>query len=74
MALNLFRQLTTYLQPILPDLSVKANALLGQEGESRFEEAQSPLEGAPVGKFKHLMQRVDPDRVQAMVDASVSSD
>jgi methionyl-tRNA synthetase len=73
-ALNLFRQLTTYLQPILPDLSVKANALLGQEGESRFEEAQSPLEGAPVGKFKHLMQRVDPDRVQAMVDASVSTD
>ena len=42
-ALNLFRQLTTYLQPILPDLSVKANALLGQEGESRFEDALSPL-------------------------------
>jgi len=73
-ALNLFRQLTTYLQPILPDLSLKANVLLGQEGESRFKDAQSPLEGVPVGKFKHLMQRVDPERVQAMVDASVSSD
>ena len=73
-ALNLFRQLTTYLQPILPDLSVKANALLSQEGESRFEDAQSPLEGVPVGKFKHLMQRVDPERVQAMVDATVSNE
>ena len=73
-ALNLFRQLTTYLQPILPDLSVKANALLDQEGESRFEDAQFPLTGASVGKFKHLMQRVDPERVQAMVDASVSNE
>ncbi len=73
-ALNLFRQLTTYLQPILPELSVRANALLGQEGSSRFEDAQRPIEGAPVAKFEHLMQRIDPERVQAMLDGSVSED
>ena len=73
-ALNLFRQLTTYLQPILPELSVRANALLGQEGSSRFEDAQRPIEGAPVAKFEHLMQRIDPERVQAMLDGSASED
>ncbi|MFP6641470.1 MAG: methionine--tRNA ligase [Myxococcota bacterium] len=73
-ALNLFRQLTTYLQPILPDLSDKANALLSVDGPSRFDDAQQPLCGVPVGKFEHLMRRVDPDRVQAMVEASVSDD
>ena len=68
-ALNLFHQITTYLQPILPELSVQARALLGLEGEARWEEAATPLTDRPVAKFKHLMQRVDPERVQAMVDA-----
>ena len=73
-ALNLFRQLTNYLQPILPDLSVKANALLSVDGSSRFEDAQQPLCGLAVGKFEHLMRRIDPERVQAMVEASVSDE
>lgn len=73
-ALNLFRQLTTYLQPVLPELSIRANALLGQEGPSRFEDAQRPVLGAPVAKFEHLMQRIDPERVQAMLDGSVAED
>ena len=29
-----------------------------------------PLLGTPVGKFSHMMQRVDPKRVEAMVAAS----
>jgi methionyl-tRNA synthetase len=69
-SLNLFRQITTLLQPVLPELSVKANALLGVEGPSAWEDAQTPLVGNPVAKFEHLMRRVDPDRVQAVVDAS----
>ena len=73
-ALNLFRQLTVYLQPILPELSTKANELLGQESESHFSEAQSPLTGVSVEKFEHLMRRVDPDRITAMVEASISEE
>jgi len=69
-SLNLFRQITTLLQPVLPELSVKANALLGIEGPSAWSDAQTPLTGNAVAKFEHLMRRVDPERVQAMVDAS----
>jgi methionyl-tRNA synthetase len=69
-SLNLFRQITTLLQPVLPALSLKANALLGIEGPSVWDDARTPLTGNPVAKFEHLMRRVDPDRVQAVVDAS----
>jgi methionyl-tRNA synthetase len=69
-SLNLFRQITTLLQPVLPELSAKANALLGIEGPSTWDDAQTPLTGNAVAKFEHLMRRVDPDRVQAIVDAS----
>ena len=73
-ALNLFRQLTSYLQPILPGLSAKANALLSAPEESRFEDVLQPLLGNEVGKFEHLMRRVDPERVQAMIEASAQAD
>jgi methionyl-tRNA synthetase len=39
-------------------------------GPSAWDDAQTPLTGNLVAKFGHLMRRVDPDRVQAVVDAS----
>ena len=72
-ALNVFRQLTTYLQPILPGLSAKANALLSAPEQSRFEDVREPLLGNEVGKFEHLVRRVDPERVEAMVEASAQA-
>lgn len=68
-ALACFHQITTYLAPILPRLSEQARTLLSQEGPARWEDAALRLEGAPVAPFKHLMQRVDPERVQAMIAA-----
>ena len=35
-----------------------------------WEQSQQPLLGTPVGKFPHMMQRVDPKQVEAMVAAS----
>ena len=35
-----------------------------------WEQSQRPLLGTPVGKFVHMMQRVDPKRIEAMVAAS----
>jgi len=69
-ALNLFHQLTTYLQPILPRLAADARALLGVAGEGVWEAAATPLVGTPLADFQHLMRRVDPERVQAVVDQS----
>ncbi|HWB00135.1 MAG TPA: methionine--tRNA ligase subunit beta, partial [Pirellulales bacterium] len=68
-ALNLFRQLVVYLAPVLPKLAAQAGDLLGKPIE-RWEDAASPLVGTPVRKFEHMMTRVDPKQVQAMVDAS----
>jgi methionyl-tRNA synthetase len=68
-ALNLFRQLAIYLAPVLPDLAAKAGELFGEEIVS-WEQSKSPLTGAPIAKFKHMMQRVDPKKVEAMIAES----
>jgi methionyl-tRNA synthetase len=67
--LNLFRQLVVYLAPVLPKLARQTGELLGEE-IVRWEQSQTPLLGKPVRKFAHLMQRVDPKQVAAMVAAS----
>ena len=69
-ALNLFRQLSIYLAPVLPDIAEKCGELLG-EPITNWEQSKTPLLGTPVNKFKHMMQRVDPKKVQAMIDESV---
>ncbi len=67
--LNLFRQLAIYLAPVLPRLAQQTGELLGDPIVS-WEQSQQPLLGKPVGKFSHMMQRIDPKRVEAMVAAS----
>ncbi|MCB1064576.1 MAG: methionine--tRNA ligase [Verrucomicrobiae bacterium] len=68
-ALNLFRQLAIYLSPVLPDLAEKAGALLNDPITS-WEQAKTPLVGTPVAKFQHMLQRVDPKKVEAMIEES----
>tara|TARA_R110002096_G_scaffold16106_23_gene55144 strand:- start:21913 stop:23952 length:2040 start_codon:yes stop_codon:yes gene_type:complete len=67
--LNLFRQLAIFLAPVVPSLAEKAGELLG-EAITSWEQAQKPLEGTPVAKFKHMMKPVDPVKIQAMVEES----
>lgn len=69
-ALNLFRQLTIYLAPVLPRFAEESARLLSIEGETQWSDAATPIEGNTVAKFKHLMERVDPEKVTAMVEAS----
>ncbi|MCG2684118.1 MAG: methionine--tRNA ligase [Planctomycetales bacterium] len=66
--LNLFRQLAIYLAPVLPRLARQTSELLGEKIES-WDQSQKPLLGTPVGKFEHMMRRVDPRQVEAMVAA-----
>jgi len=68
-ALNLFRTLAIYLAPVLPELADKAGELLGEELNS-WKLAQAPVTGRPIAKFKHMMQRVDPKKIEAMIEES----
>lgn len=68
-ALNLYRQIVLYLQPVLPRLAAGSGVLLNCPMD-RWELAQSPLVGTPVAKYEHLMKRMEMDAVQKMIDAS----
>ncbi len=72
-ALNLFRQLAVYLSPVLPRLAQQTGELLGEPIE-RWEQSQQPLLDTPVGKFKHMMQRVDRKHLEAMIAESTEHD
>jgi methionyl-tRNA synthetase len=65
-ALNVFRQLVIYLAPVLPGLVAKTDALLSVPITS-WNDSKQPLVGIPVNKFQHMMRRVDPAKVQAMI-------
>jgi len=71
--LNLFRQLAIYLAPVLPRLAQQTGTLLG-EPITCWEQSKQPLVGTPVGKFKHMMKRVDRRRVDAMIAESKEAD
>ncbi len=68
-ALNLFRQLAVYLAPVLPKLAEQTGELLGDPITS-WDQAQTPLVGTPVAKFKHMLQRVEEKDVKKMIEDS----
>jgi len=68
MGINLFRVLMHYLKPVLPAMAREVEAFLNSE--LRWDNYQQPLLNHAVNPFKALMQRVDPVKVQAMVDSS----
>lgn len=68
-ALNVFRILAVYLKPILPSYVTLVESLF-QEKPYLWTDAQKILENQPLAKFEHLIKRVDPAKVEAMVVAS----
>ena len=68
-ALNLFRQIAVYLQPVLPEIAEKTTSLLG-EPINHWDQAATPLTGSPVSKFKHMMKRIEEKDVDAMIEES----
>ena len=66
-ALNVFRQLVIYLTPVLPRLAEQAGELFGEPITS-WDQAQKPLVGRSINKFKHMMQRIDPKKIEKMID------
>lgn len=68
MGIHMFRTLSIYLSPVLPNLSVQAQAFLNDSFE--WSSAQTTLTGHRINKFKAMLQRVDSEKVAAMVEAS----
>ena len=66
--INCFRILMTYLKPVLPVMAEKSEAFLGLP--LNWTDLTAPLEGHTINKFSPLIQRIDPDAVTAMVEAS----
>jgi len=67
--LNLFRQICIYLTPVLPRLSEQCGHLLKSEIQ-QWCDSQTPLVGTQVSKFEHLLQRIAPEKVFAMIEES----
>jgi len=70
--INLFRLLIIYLAPVLPFTSQKAAAFLGQDVDD-WRVMEQPMLNAPINTFQPLLTRIDPVKVQAMVDDSMES-
>ena len=66
--INCFRVLMTYLKPVLPVMAEKSEAFLGLT--LNWTDLKAPLEGHTINKFSPLIQRIDPEAVAAMVEAS----
>ncbi|GAD88315.1 methionine--tRNA ligase [Vibrio halioticoli NBRC 102217] len=66
--INLFRVLMTYLKPVMPELAARTEAFLNQE--LTWDGVVAPLTGHEITKFKALFNRIDPKKVDAMIEAS----
>jgi len=67
MGINLFRVILTYLAPVLPKVAEDAQAFLNVE-EMAWDSIQQPLLSHKINKFKPLMQRVEEEKVNAIIE------
>jgi methionyl-tRNA synthetase len=69
-ALNMFRLLAIYLKPVLPRLVADVESFLGV-GPLAWHDADRLLAaGHAINPYQHLMTRIDPKQVQALVAAN----
>jgi methionyl-tRNA synthetase len=68
LGINLFRILVVYLKPVVPTLAAQSETFLNDE--LTWESSQNILTSHAINKFKALMQRVDMDKVNAMIEDS----
>jgi methionyl-tRNA synthetase len=70
--INLFRALITYLSPVLPFTAERAGAFLGAP-VNLWSAIDQPLLARKLNTFQPLLTRIDPVRVEAVVEASKES-
>jgi len=69
--IELFRVLMTYLKPVLPAMAARAEAFL--QSTLTWDALAAPLGTHTVAAFSPLMNRVDMDKVNAMIEDSKSN-
>src|SRR5690349_7194838 len=71
-AIAAFRLLAGLLKPILPATVAAAEAFLNAP-IADFDDARAELHNHAIGPFEPLLGRIDPKRIEAMIDASKES-
>jgi methionyl-tRNA synthetase len=71
-AINLFRLLTIYLAPVLPSLTRQAEAFLQIKPLQWAHAKQLLPAGHRIAAYEHLMTRVDPKLLTALLDPSAA--
>ena len=71
-ALNLFRVLMIYLQPVLPDMAAKARRFF-QESEWSWAHTAAPLLGTAITPYEPLALRLDPKVVARLVELEAAA-
>ena len=66
--INLFRVLMAYLKPVMPLLAERTEAFLGET--LSWEGVAKPLCNHQLAPFKALFSRIEPAKVEAMIEAS----
>ncbi len=66
--INLFRVLMAYLKPVMPLLAERAEAFLGET--LSWDGIEMPQVDHTVAPFKALFSRIEPAKIEAMIDAS----
>ncbi|MCX8574081.1 MULTISPECIES: methionine--tRNA ligase [unclassified Gilliamella] len=66
MGIHLFRILMTYLKPIVPALAERTEAFLNSQ--LTWDSINQPLTRHNINKFKALFNRIDMDKITAMID------
>lgn len=66
--INLFRVLMAYLKPVMPELAARAEAFLGET--LTWDGIAAPLVSHTVAPFKALFSRIEPTKIEAMIEAS----
>jgi methionyl-tRNA synthetase len=67
--INCFRQLIILLKPVLPRLAAQAEAFLNVDALV-WADMEADLLDHQINRFKPLMTRVDPARIESMIEAS----
>jgi methionyl-tRNA synthetase len=68
LGINMFRTLMIYLKPVLPILAQSTEQFLNDQ--LTWQGHQHLLTNHKINKFKALMQRVDMDKINAMIESS----
>jgi len=72
LALNGFRLLSIWLSPVVPAIAARARTFLAEDW-THFDAATAPALGTRLAEFATLTTRIDPKKIETMIEASKES-